>query len=84
MDSEDQTKTRKSAYELVMAIFRALPVRGTKSKTQIAKEIGSKESTVENYLELIMTIQGMPQVNRESTGTRRYGYRRARAKKESS
>lgn len=60
----------------------ALPVQSLKSKTQIAKEIGSKTETVEDYLGLIMSIQKMPRVESVKVGPSRYRYRRERTKTE--
>ena len=82
MGSEAQEKGRKSPRELAMAIFGALPVQDLKSKTQIAKEIGSKPDTVEEYLQLIMWVQAEPRVTETRVGQMRYAYRRDRAKKE--
>ena len=82
MPSATQEKKRKSPRELAMAIFGALPVQDLKSKTQIAREIGSKPDTVEEYLQLIMWVQTQPRVTETKVGLRRYAYRRDRAKKE--
>lgn len=84
MDPEGQKKSRRSAWDLVEAILDALPVQGLKSKTQIAREIGSKTETVEDYLELIIHIQDQETVERVKVGPGRYGYRRARAKRKGS
>jgi len=82
MVSEPQKQRRRSAYDLVRRIYDVLPVLGLKTKTEIAHEIGSKPDTVETCLEIIMFVQGQPTLEQVRVGTRRYGYRRARAKKE--
>ena len=81
MTSQEQKKTRRTGWDLVQAIFGALPVRGVKTKSQIAAEIGSKPETVEEYLRVIMFVQAQPAVEEMRIGSRRYGYNRARAKK---
>lgn len=80
MDLEGQEKSRKSAEEIVKAIFEVLPVRSLKMIHHIAEEIGCKWTTVDDYLHLIQYIQDQPRVVSVKIGTRRYGWRRERAK----
>lgn len=84
MSREGRGKYKKSVYEIVVALFRALPVRSLKTKTQLALEIHSRASTVEDYLELIDYIQKQPRIEKVPVGHKRYGWRRAQAPRESS
>ena len=82
VEEETPKVSRKSPEQLVQAIYDALPVESLKNKSLIAKEIHAKESTVEDYLRLIMWIQDQPKVVEVRIGTRRYAWHKERSKKE--
>jgi len=76
VDSQAENKARKSPEDLVRALFELLSEDGLVTVNEISLKIGSKWSTVEDYLNLIQWIQQQPKVESMRIGTRRYGWRK--------
>ena len=81
MAASQTEKRRKTPTEIVHAIFDVLPTEDYKPKTTIATEIGSKEDTVDEYLDLIQWIQEQPRIECRRFGVRRYAWRKQEEKK---
>lgn len=75
------TRRKKSYEELVDAIIDALPVRRSgDTVTTISQKIGSSWDTTWRWLQLIVKIQGLPEVHVEKSPLGRGDvYRRERA-----
>jgi len=81
VDSEVENKSRRSPEELVTAIFELLPENGLITINELSEKLGSKWSTVEDYLRLIEWIQQQPRIESMHIGIRRYGWKKIPEKK---